>query len=92
VYATWKETILQLDLVGAALIISLLTCYILALQYAGQTHPWNSSTVVGLFVGFVVLLAVFVAWELFQKEYAMIVPHVVSFAIINLSMPLGKSG
>ncbi|KAK6411023.1 hypothetical protein LTR95_018139 [Oleoguttula sp. CCFEE 5521] len=29
---------------------------------------------VNVFVGFVLLLAVFVAWELFQKEYAMIVP------------------
>lgn len=61
VEATWKEKILQLDLVGAALMIGLLTCYILALQYAGQTHPWNSSTVIGLFVGSIVLLAVFIA-------------------------------
>lgn len=39
VQATWKEKILQLGLVGAALMIGLLTCYILALQYAGQIHP-----------------------------------------------------
>jgi MFS family permease len=81
VEATWKETILQLDLVGAALMIGLLTCYILALQYGGQTHPWKSSSVIGLLVGFVLLLAVFIAWELYRKEYAMIVPRIVSPAL-----------
>jgi MFS family permease len=75
--ATWKEKILQLDLVGASLMIALLTCYILALQSGGQTHPWKSSLVIGLFLGFVSLLAAFVAWELWQKEYAMIVPRIV---------------
>jgi hypothetical protein len=81
VEATWKETILQLDLVGAGLMIGLLTCYILALQYGGQTHPWKSATVIGLFVGFVLLLAAFVAWQVFQKEYAMIVPRIVSLVL-----------
>jgi hypothetical protein len=81
VQATWKETTLQLDLLGAALMIGLLTCYILVLRYAGQTHPWRSSTVIGLFVGFVLLLAVFIAWELYQKEYAMIVPRIVSLVL-----------
>jgi hypothetical protein len=77
VNATWKEKVLQLDLVGASLMIALLTCYILALQSGGQTHPWKSSLVIGLFVGFVSLLAAFIAWELWQKEYAMIVPRIV---------------
>jgi hypothetical protein len=87
VEATWKETILQLDLVGAALMIGLLTCYIPALQYGGQTHPWNSATVIGLFVGFVLLLAAFVAWQLFQKEYAMMVPRIVSIVLRDSSYP-----
>jgi hypothetical protein len=87
VEATWKETILQLDLVGAALMIGWLTCYILALQYCGQTHPWNSATVIGLFVGFVLLLAAFVAWQLFQKEYAMMVPRIVSIVLRDSSYP-----
>jgi len=76
--ATRKETLLQLDLFGAALMMGLIISYILALQYGGQTHSWSSSTVIGLLVGFVALLAVFVAWEIFQKERAMIVPRLVS--------------
>lgn len=67
-----------MDFVGAALMMGLIISYILALQYGGQTHSWNSSVVIGLLVGFDVILAVFVAWELYQKERAMIVPRLVS--------------
>jgi hypothetical protein len=57
--------------------IGLIISFILALQYAGQTHPWKSSQVIGLLVGFVLLTVVFILWEIFQKERAMIVPRLV---------------
>jgi hypothetical protein len=66
-----------MDLIGAALMMSLIVSYILALQYGGQTHPWESSQVIGLLVGFVAIVAVFIAWEIFQKERAMIVKRLV---------------
>jgi len=75
--ASFKEKILQMDLVGAALMMSLIVSYMLALQYGGQTHPWKSSQVIGLLVGFVAIVAVFIAWELYQKERAMIVKRLV---------------
>ncbi|KAF6518211.1 hypothetical protein HZS61_002289 [Fusarium oxysporum f. sp. conglutinans] len=73
--ATLKEKLLQTDLIGASLMMALIVSYILALQYGGQTHAWDSSVVIGLLVGFVAILAVFVAWEVYQKERAMIVPR-----------------
>jgi hypothetical protein len=76
--ATPKEKFLQMDLVGGALMMGLIISYILALQYGGQTHPWKSSQVIGLLVGFVVIILVFVAWEIYQQERAMIVPRLVS--------------
>ena len=76
--ATPKEKLLQMDLVGAALMMGLIVSFILALQYGGQTHSWHSSQVIGLLVGFCVLVLVFVAWEIYQKERAMIVPRLVS--------------
>lgn len=57
--------------------MSLIVSYMLALQYGGQTHPWKSSLVIGLLVGFVAIVAVFVAWEIYQKERAMIVKRLV---------------
>jgi protein-S-isoprenylcysteine O-methyltransferase Ste14 len=87
--ATSREKLLQLDLIGAALMMGLIIAYILALQYAGQTHPWNSSVVIGLLVGFVAILAVFVAWEIFQKERAMIVPRLVCRVSIPVVLTCG---
>jgi predicted permease len=66
-----------MDLIGAALMMGLIISYILALQYGGQTHSWKSSQVIGLLVGFVLLVAVFILWEIYQKERAMIVPRLV---------------
>lgn len=87
VEATWKEKILQMDLVGAALMMSLITCFLLALQYGGQTHPWKSSVVIGLLVGSFAILVTFIAWEIFQKDRAMIVARLVSQTSSNSSGP-----
>ncbi|PYH40784.1 MDR family MFS transporter [Aspergillus saccharolyticus JOP 1030-1] len=73
--APLKEKLLHMDFIGAVLVMGLIISYILALQYGGQTHPWNSSVVIGLLVGFVLMLATFIAWEVLQGEYAMIVPR-----------------
>lgn len=68
--ATVVEKLLQLDLLGTFLIMGCLICYILAMQYGGQTHPWNSSIVIGLIVGFILIGAVFCLWEWFHGERA----------------------
>lgn len=80
VQASWKEKLLQMDLVGAALVMGLIVCYILALEYGGQTKSWNSSDVIGLLVGFVAMTVTCVIWEIFQGERAMIVPRLVSYS------------
>ncbi|KAK6358444.1 hypothetical protein TWF730_007776 [Orbilia blumenaviensis] len=77
VAATLKEKILQMDFVGAALIMGGITAYMLALQYGGQTKPWNSSMVIGLLVGFVLIFVVFGIWEFYQGERAMVVPRLI---------------
>lgn len=70
--ATLKEKILQLDLVGAMLMMGGLIAFILGFQYGGQSMPWKSSTVIGLLVGSVLIFLVFALWEVWQGEYAMI--------------------
>ena len=72
-----------MDFVGAGLMMSLIVSYILALQYGGQTHPWNSSLVIGLLIGFVAIVVTFIAWEIFQKERAMIVKRLECYGSIR---------
>ncbi|KAL5336875.1 MFS general substrate transporter [Aspergillus crustosus] len=82
--ATFKEKMLQMDFVGAALMMGLIISYILALQYGGQTHAWNSSEVIGLLVGFVLITAVFIGWEIYQKERAMVVPRLITQRALSI--------
>lgn len=58
-----------MDALGALTLIAAVTCLLLALQWGGQTLPWNSSRVIGLFVGFGVLTIVFglSQWRLGNK-------------------------
>ncbi|KAG4436754.1 hypothetical protein IFR05_007772 [Cadophora sp. M221] len=73
VQATLKEKFLQMDIPGSFVVMGAIICYILALQWGGQTKSWNSSDVIGTLIGFVLILAVWVVIEWYQGERAMIV-------------------
>lgn len=72
VQATWKEIILQLDLLGFSLLLSSLICFTLALQWGGQTKPWSDSSVIATLALWVALTVVFVVNEWLQGAYAMV--------------------
>ncbi|KAF2800322.1 MFS general substrate transporter [Melanomma pulvis-pyrius CBS 109.77] len=70
--ATWKEKFLQMDPLGVGLVMAGIISFILAVEYGGQKKPWDSSTVIGLFVGFVLIWIAFVVWEYFNHDRAML--------------------
>jgi MFS family permease len=68
-----KEILKNFDLAGLVLMFSGVLCFFLAVQWGGVAKPWNSSEVIGLLVGCVVLLALFAINEWFQGDRALIV-------------------
>ncbi|KAB8336835.1 hypothetical protein FH972_021143 [Carpinus fangiana] len=70
-----KNKILHLDPVGICLTMAAILCFILGLQNAGTTLPWNSSEVIGLLVGFGVLSIALFFWSIYADEYAMLIPR-----------------
>ncbi|KAH7124240.1 major facilitator superfamily domain-containing protein [Dactylonectria macrodidyma] len=72
------EKLLNMDIVGTVMVMGAITCYILGLQYGGQTKPWNSGEVIGLLVGFGVICISFVLWEWYQGERAMVQPRLIT--------------
>ncbi|KAK4031982.1 major facilitator superfamily domain-containing protein [Parachaetomium inaequale] len=83
--APWREKLLQMDPVGVVLVMGAVVAFMLALQYGGQTAPWNSGVVIGLLVGFVLITAAFIVWEHFQGERAIVVPRLFKQRAICIS-------
>lgn len=50
---------LLVDWPGYLIVTTSLVCFITALQWGGSTYAWNSPTIIGLFVGFVLIMAAF---------------------------------
>ena len=73
--ATKWEIIRQMDLLGGVVITAGLICYLIALQRAGITVPWNHSTTIGLLIGWICLSLAFVAIEYRQGQRALIAPQ-----------------
>ena len=70
--ASWKEKLLQMDLPGTFTIMAAVICFLLAIQWGGVSKAWNDSTVIGLFVGFGLLVIVFIAIQYFSGDRAVI--------------------
>jgi hypothetical protein len=84
----------SLDLPGFMLISPAAVMFLLALQYGGTVHPWNSSVVIGLLVGAAVTFIIFLIWEYRQGDgamvpFAMIKKRIVWSAAGNLFFLLG---
>lgn len=86
VEAPLREKILQMDPLGTGIIIPAVVCYILALQWGGQSATWHSGKVVATLVVFGVLIIAFCINEYFQGEHAIVVPRLLKNRIISVGM------
>jgi hypothetical protein len=75
--ATSKEKFLQMDPLGVALVMGGIVAFILALENGGQKKPWDSSTVIGLLVGFMLIWIAFIVWEIYNGERSMLPPRLI---------------
>ncbi|KAJ7717010.1 transporter [Mycena metata] len=66
------KQVLHLDFLGATLVAGAVTTLVLALQWGGNTKPWNDKAVIICFVFAPVLTAVLIGWELHLGEKAMV--------------------
>ena len=72
---TFLQRLRQLDLIGAAVFIPAIVCLLLALQWGGADYPWNSSKVIGLFVGFALMIAIFIGIQFWQGDQGTLPPR-----------------
>ena len=93
--ATFKEKILQLDLGGSAIFIGAMVCLLLALQWGGTTKLWSNGSVIGTLVAFGVLIIIFVVWEFWMNERALLVRRLMkqkSLVLMSLYVTFNCAG
>jgi MFS family permease len=64
--------LLLLDLPGFSLVLASLVCFILALQWGGQTKLWSSGSVIATLVLWILINIAFLVVERFQGSRAMV--------------------
>lgn len=72
---TVVQRILSLDLLGTAMLVPSIVCLLLALQWGGTEYAWNSSVIIGLFVGFALMAIVFVGIQIWKGDKGTLPPR-----------------
>lgn len=63
-----------LDALGFVTFAGAIIMLLLALQWGGIDFAWRSSVIIGLLVGFVITISVFIGWQLYLQDDALIPP------------------
>lgn len=82
--ASWHEKVLQLNPLRVLLITAAVVCYLLTMQWAGQSKPWDDTKVIGTLIGFVLIVVSFVALELYMGERALIQPRLLKHRTVTV--------
>lgn len=72
---TFMQRVRLLDLIGAAIFIPAIICLLLALQWGGADYPWNSSRIIGLFVGAALMIGIFIGVQFWQGDRGTLPPR-----------------
>ena len=67
-----RRKLLHVDYLGGILCLGGIASLLLALEWGGSIKPWNSATIITLFVVFAVVLAAFMAVEWRQGWHAVL--------------------
>ncbi|KAI0594167.1 major facilitator superfamily domain-containing protein [Biscogniauxia sp. FL1348] len=67
-----REKIRHMDFLGLVLFLGAICCLLLVLTWGGQAYPWDDGHIIGLFVAFGVLTAIFVFWLVRQGDLGLI--------------------
>ncbi|KAI1207107.1 MFS general substrate transporter [Annulohypoxylon truncatum] len=69
------EKVRSLDILGFAFFAGSISMLLIAFQWGGVRYAWSSSVIIGLFVGFGVVMILFVVWSYWKGEGALIPPR-----------------
>jgi hypothetical protein len=74
--APFLQRLIGLDLIGCALLLGASVQFFIALQLNGQGQSWSSGPILGPLLGSVVTLTIFMLWQHYKKDKALMPPRV----------------
>ncbi|CAL3969366.1 unnamed protein product [Diplocarpon coronariae] len=75
---SFAQRILQLDLIGASILVPAVICLLLALQWGGSTYAWQNSRIIGLFIGCGLLSILFISTQIRLGDRGTLPPRLFS--------------
>ena len=81
-----REKIMQLDLLGSAILIPGVSALLLALQWGGSLYPWYDAHIFALLLGFACSAGLFVLVQINRGELATIPPRIVKQRTVAASL------
>ena len=75
-HKSFRNRILELNLIGTSILVPAIICLLLAFQWGGSTYAWDNSRIIGLFVGFGCLIVLFIFTQLKLGDRATLPPRI----------------
>ncbi len=72
----------KLDFVGFCLFAPACIMFLIALNFGGTSHAWNSATVISLLCGSVVTTCLFIGWSIFMQDNALMPPSMMKQKVL----------
>ena len=72
------KKILELDIIGNIILLIGSVMFFLALQYSSQNFAWSSPRIVGLLVASGITLIIFIFWQKYRGDKALIPPSIIN--------------
>ncbi|KAI1210244.1 MFS general substrate transporter [Annulohypoxylon truncatum] len=84
-----KHAIMDFDLPGFILFAPAAIMFFLALQYGGHQYRWDSSQIIGLFCGAGVTFIIWLIWDIYQGDSAMVPRSMIKTRVVWASCMTG---
>ncbi|KAI9731552.1 MAG: hypothetical protein M1834_004672 [Cirrosporium novae-zelandiae] len=76
--APWKQKLAKVDLLGFSVFLPSIICLLLVLQWGGSEYGWTNARIIVLFILFGLLLAGFVAIQIWKQDGGVLPPRIVT--------------
>jgi MFS family permease len=88
----WRENLQQFDIWGTLVLLPMVVCLLLALQWGGSKYDWSDGRVIAMLVISAVLCLVFVWIQHHLQDWATLPPRVLRYSTVQCAAWVSDHG